>query len=653
MNKVERIKELTSILNDARNEYYNNSNSEITDSEYDRLFDELLLLEKETGVLLNNSPTQTVGYEVKSKLEKTTHNHPMLSLDKTKSVTDIINFLDGKRGVAMLKMDGLTCSNGYSEYELSSSETRGNGEIGEDIIHNSKTIRNLPLKIKVNNLIVDGEVIIDYKTFDNINSKLPEEEKYKTPRNLSSGSIRQLDSKIAASRNMKFIAWKVVSGIESNSFCERLESLINLGFEIVPYYAIKENITENELAEIIDQLKCYAEIMNLPIDGIVFGYDDVKYGESLGATGHHLRSQIAYKFYDELSDTEFLGVELKTSRYGIASITGLFNPVEIDGTTVSRASLHNVDIFNSLELGIGDRVQVYKANMIIPQISDNLDRTGTYKLPMVCPVCGNRLQVIKRVDTNELYCDNEDCKSRLLGKLTHFVSKPAMNIDGMSEATLEFLIFNGWVNGFVDLYSLDKYKSEWMRTEGFGKASVTKLLEAIDNSRRVKLENFLVGLGIPLIGKTASKDLSKFCNGYVCELVEYIESSFDFSTAIDGFGSTMNISLYEWFNNNKDLFMKLLEGVVIVREEVVTTVSNNKSLEGKSICITGKLIKYTNREALVKDIELYGGKEASGVTNKTDYLLTNDTTSGSSKNKKANELGIPIITEEQFLEMIG
>lgn len=461
MNKIQRIKKLTERLNNYRDAYYNESKSLVSDYEYDNLCDELQILEDETGFVLNSSPTQSVGYEVKSKLQKVKHSHPMLSLDKTKSIDDVISFLDGRCGVAMLKMDGLTTGVSYSEGSLVSAETRGNGEIGEDVLHNAKTIRNLPQQISASKLIVDGEAIITRTDFEKINAAIVnEDDKFKNPRNLASGSIRQLDSKVADSRKIKYIAWKCVEGIEDNSFLNRLCKLHDLGFEVVPYREIPAGITRTDLDNIIEELKSEAEAKGFPIDGIVFSFDDVAYGESLGATGHHLRSQIAYKFYDEEAVTVLCDIEWSMGKSGNLTPVAIFDSVDLDGTDVSRASLHNVSICKGLKLGIGDEITVYKANAIIPQIRDNLTKSDTFMIPEMCPVCGSPTEIVKDNDTEVLTCTNDSCHGKLLGRVSHFVSKKGMDIEGLSESTLEKFINLGWINNLFDVYNLGCHYDE-------------------------------------------------------------------------------------------------------------------------------------------------------------------------------------------------
>ena len=659
MNKINRIKELVEQLNYHRDLYYNESRPEISDFEFDNLFDELSKLEKDTGFILATSPTQTVGYEVKSGLNKVTHNHQMLSLDKTKNVDDIIKFIDGRDIVIMAKMDGLTCSLRYLNGELVSAETRGNGEIGEDILHCAKTITNLPLKIDcLDEVIVDGEVIIAYDDFNKINETLSNEEKYKHPRNLASGSIRQLDSSIAATRNMKFIAWKLVKGwtvpndiagsMNENSFSDRIWLLYNLGFDVTPWAKIHKNTSKDNINKLIDQIKIVSKNAGHPIDGCVFGYDDVVYGESLGATDHHLRSQIAFKFYDELHETILLNVEWNPTRTGLISPVAIFKEVDLDGALTTRATLHNLSIIKQLELGIGDTITVYRSNMVVPKIDDNLTRSNTLDIPKKCPCCGAET-VIKDTDNSQvLMCPNQDCSAKKIAQFTHFVSRKAMNIDGLSEKTLEALLSHGFIRNFKDLYHLTDHENELIYLEGFGKKSVEKLLKSIEESRNVKLENFICALGIDGIGLSASKTIAEYFDHNIDMVLNAYDSGFDW-TKLNDFGYVMSDNINKFFAKNiANVYNLSKEMNFIIPEKNVKT---NNSFTGKTLCVTGKLNHFT-RDSINEKISSIGAKAAGSVSKKTDYLITNES-SGSSKYKKAIELGVPIITEEEFIKMIG
>lgn len=653
MNKIDRIKELVELLNYYRDQYYNNSKSEISDFEYDKLFDELSALEKETGFILAGSPTQTVGYEVKSELTKVKHNHPMLSLDKTKDVDDVIKFLDGKYGVVMAKMDGLTCSLRYLNGELVSAETRGDGEIGEDILHCAKTIKNIPLKFDCKDeVIIDGEVIITYDDFEKINSELPDDQKYKHPRNLASGSIRQLDSNVAAKRNMKFVAWKFIKGSNNNSFTQRWQYMIQLGFDVAPILTLPPIWYDNseQIKIAIEQIKSWANDDQYPIDGCVFGYDDIAYGDSLGATGHHLRSQIAYKFYDELYETRLLDIEWTMGKTNVLTPTAIFETVNIDGTEVSKASLHNISIIKSLGLTNNCTVRVYKANQIIPQIdSCENNGNGEIEFPDVCPVCGGQTVIVQENESEVLVCTNPNCSGKLLGRLKFFVSKPAMNIDGLSEATLDFLISKGWVTDFKDIYHLVQYAPEWQKCEGFGKKSVEKILDAIEQSRNVKLENFIVALSIDGIGKAASKTIANyFNNDFKVWYQEGVSQPFRY-ILLDDFGEVMCNNMHCFCAENMEMIADLADEMNFIVPEKTEVVSN--PFMDKTLCVTGKLNRFT-RDSINEKIVSLGAKVSGSVSSKTDFLITNEA-SGSSKYKKAQELNIPIITEDEFLNMIG
>ena len=661
MEKIKRIKELVELLNYYRNEYYNNQKNEISDFEYDTLFDELSSLELETGFIMVTSPTQTVGYEVKSELVKVKHNHPMLSLDKTKDVNDVVKFLDGREGVIMAKMDGLTCSLHYINGELVSAETRGDGETGEDILHCAKTIKNIPLHINCKDeVIIDGEVIISYDDFEKINAKLPKDEKYKHPRNLASGSIRQLDSEIAAQRNMQFIAWKLIKGCNSNSFLDRLKFMTALGFTmvatgVIPSLQSFENKHSNTddypymIKGLIDKIKEMSQEAGYPIDGCVFGYNDVSYGDSLGATGHHLRSQLAYKFYDELYETKLLDIEWTMGKTNSLTPTAIFETVNIDGTDVSKASLHNISIIKKLGLTNNCTVRVYKANQIIPQIDSCLqDGDSNIILPKYCPVCGGETEIVKENESEVLMCTNPQCSGKLLGRLKFFVSKPAINVDGMSEATLEFLIDKGWVKSFRDIYHLVDYKNLLEKCSGFGKKSVEKMLNAIEDSRDITLDRFICALSIDGVGKSASKTIADAFDGDFWQFIDGFRNGYDWSRLND-VGLITFRKINEYLAENEEEICELAQEFNFILPKKVEVKENPFS--GKTLCVTGKLNTFTRDSINAKITEL-GAKAASSVSSKTDYLITNEQ-SGSSKYKKAVELNIPIITENEFLEMIG
>lgn len=648
MTDISRIKELTKLLNHYRNEYYNKNNSEISDQEYDKLFDELKEKEDKTGFCLANSPTQSVGYLVQSKLQKSVHEYPMLSLDKTKSPDELLKFAGGRKSILMLKLDGLTVCITYENGELVKGETRGDGSIGEDITENVKTFCNVPLTIPYKKkLVVFGEAIIDYNTFYKINSELSDDKKYKNPRNLCSGTVRQLDSKICADRNVKFVAWRLVEGSQSNYFSERLCELESYGFEVVSWSLLAGNIEEQLMS-----MKKDADEIGLPIDGCVVSYTDISYMESLGATSHHLRGQLAFKYAEDQESSILREIEWSMGKTGNLTPVAIFDPVELAGTTVSRASLHNISIMKDLDIKVGANVTVVKKNEIIPQIIECDADIAEFEIPDICPICGGKTAIVKVNDTEVLTCTNADCKGKLLGRLTHYSSKNALNIDGLSEATLEKFMELGWLNQLSDIYTLDSHKEKMVKLDGFGKKSAEKLLAAIEKSMNTKLERYLYGLSIALIGKTASKTISKQFNGDYSKFIEALEDSFDF-TQLNDFGATMNNSIYAWYekySDSEDAYIPTL--LDFEKPKAVIVADNNKDLSGMVFVITGNLTHYSNRNELVEEIERLGGKVSGSVSVKTTYLINNSLENNSGKNKKAKELEVSIISEEQFISMI-
>lgn len=638
MNKIDRIKELTGLLNKASDSYYNTGDTIMEDHEFDTLLEELCALEKETGFVMATSPTHKVGYEVKSELQKITHNHPMLSLAKTKDWNEFIIYFGSKDVIGMLKMDGLTCSLRYVNGELVSAETRGNGEIGEDIFHNIKTVKTVPQKIPYKDeLIVDGEIICTYEDFE------PFSTEYKNPRNFASGSIRLLDSNECAKRPLTFVAWNVIKGFDNeNSFLRKLVLIDELGFTVVPWTSSFDWDAKEFLVN-------KAKKLGYPIDGLVGRFDDIKYGEGLGATSHHSNAAYAFKFGDETYETVLRDVEWNTTRTGIIAPVAVFDEVDLDGALTTRATLHNLSIIEQLELGIGDTITVYRSNMVIPKIDDNLTRSNTLKIPTTCPCCGHPTDVKYTDNSKVLMCTNPDCPAKKLARFTHFVSRKCMNIDGLSERTLELLISNNLIKNFRDIYHLKEHVGKLCTLDGMGKKSVENLLNSIEKSRDVKLENFIAALGIPNIGLSAAKAISKKFNGSHYDFILALSNdNYDFSQ-IDDFGEITNKSLHDWWHS-KDPMVELLPMEV---NFIVDDTGSNANLDGKSFCITGSLTHYANRDALVKAIEDNGGKYVSSVSKKTDYLINNDKTSTSGKNKKAMDLNIPIISEEDFINMIG
>lgn len=653
MEKVKRIKDLVKQLNEYRDSYYNEARPVVSDAAYDKLFDELSELEKETGVVYANSPTQTVGYVVKSELEKVKHFHPMLSLDKTKSVDDLVKFAGEKDCILSLKMDGLTCLLTYENGELVQAETRGDGEVGELITHNAKVFDNIPLTIDYKgHFEIEGEAIITYDDFNKINESLSEDKKYKNPRNLASGSVRQLDSKIASQRHIKFIAWKVPTEVASNSFINRLQYAAELGFDTVPFLPIRGNSNAEFINIVIEQLQRRANERNFPIDGLVATYNDITYGESLGMTGHHPKHSIAFKFYDEEVETVLKNIEWSMGKIGSLTPVAIFDPVEIDGTMVERASLHNVSILTKLDLQIGDTIIVYKANQIIPQVKENLsakDRESAYiRIPSQCPVCESSTQIVKENDSEVLMCTNPHCKGKLLGRVSHFVSKKGMDISGLSEETIKKFIELGWITEITDVYNLGQHFDRLSTMSGFGKKSVDKLRKSIENSKTVRLDKFITSLSIPGIGTSQSKELTKEFRTWN-DFRDASVGCYNF-TQIDGFGDVLNKNIHSWFKDMCDIADKLASLMTFIVEGKQNA---DNSLDGKSFVVTGKVFRFKNRDEVKAEIEKRGGKVTGSVTKSTYALINNDIESNSSKNKKAKELDVQIINEDQLIEMLG
>lgn len=621
----------------------------MSDTEYDSLLEKLKQMEESTGIVMANSPTRNVGTSVIDSIPEIEHSHLMLSLDKVHSIEEIKKFAGNNKTVAMMKMDGLTISVEYIDGNLNRIETRGNGYRGNDVTHLSSAFINLPAKIdKPGKYIIDGEAIITYEDFDKINSKFSNpDDKYKNPRNLAAGSLNLLDVNIAKERYLRFIAWDVIEGDDSNDFINRLYSAQDLGFSIVPLYQVADNYEE-----VITSLRENAKKLGYPIDGVVIKMIDIAYGKSLGKTDKFFRNAVAYKFEDDKYPTKLKDIEWQVGKSGVITPVIITEPVEIEGSTVNRASVHNISIFKQLHLTQGCTCYMYKANLIVPQCDSTEDDGGDeIEIPEVCPVCGGKTAIIRENDSEVLICTNPDCGGKLLGKLKHFVSKNAVNIDGMSEATIKFLIDKGWLRTFKDIYYLMRHKDEWKSCDGFGKRSVTKLLDNIEKSRNINFENFLYSLSIPLIGKSASKEISKECNYNIDQfkMIISMESEHAFMN-IPGFGVEMNKSIRRWWNEHKYEFCKLAMEFNFVKPE--DNSQNNMALKNRVFVITGSLSRFKNRNELVKIIEAHGGKVAGSVSSKCNFLINNDANSNSSKNKKAKELDVPIITEDEFLKMI-
>lgn len=650
MDKLERIKQLIKDLNNASYAYYNQVPI-MQDYEWDKMYEELQSLEKETGIVLSNSPTHNVGYKVTDELKEVKHNHPMLSLDKTKSVEELIEFAGDNNCFLSVKCDGLTTSLHYIDGVLVSAETRGNGVTGQDVLQNVLTMSNVPKKIPYKDeFIIDGETIIGWDTFNKINENLPNEDKYKHPRNLVSGSLQLLNSKEAAERNMRFIAWRVIRGFKHESVFFDLKEAEKNGFDIVPMWTYSNNSSDKDnIRQMLDDLRKQADNHNIPYDGAVMAVDNYKLAGSMGRTDKFFRHSIAYKYEDELFETVLTDIKWNTSKTGLINPVAIFEPIDLNGAITTRATLHNITYIKDMMLGVGDRIRVYRSNMVIPKVHDSIDKSGNFEIPDKCPVCGQPTKIVKDNDSEVLMCMNENCRGRLLGKLKHAVSRDALNIKGLSEATIDRFIGLGWLNSIKDIYHLSEHEDAMKIIEGFGSKSVQKLLDSIEKSRSTNLQRFLHALSIPLLGQTASKDISDLCNGSFEEFVKIMKDSPEKLLSIDGFGTIMLNSVAKWWYENALWVYDLSKEFTFKTPQ---NQSANNSLEGKTFVITGSVNYYPNREALKTDIETHGGKVSGSISSKTDYLINNDIESTSSKNKKAKSLNIPIITEEDFIKLI-
>ena len=654
MDKLERIKQLIKELNNASYAYYNQVPI-MSDYEWDKMYDELINLEEETGIVLANSPTHNVGYSVADELKEVEHNHPMLSLDKTKSVDELIEFIGVKNCFLSVKADGLTTSLHYINGRLIGAETRGDGVRGTECLQNVLTMKNVPKEIPYKDeLIIDGETIIGWDTFREINDKLPEDKKYKHPRNLVSGSLQLLDSKEAASRNMRFVAWRVIKGFEHKTPSRDLCQVKEIGFEVIPFVKLPKEYTwsKEELENILDDIRTYAYEDNIPYDGAVMAVDDYKIADSMGRTDKFFRHSMAYKYEDELFETVLTDIEWNTSKTGLINPVAIFEPVDLNGAITTRATLHNITYIKDMLLGMGDRIRIYRSNMVIPKVHDSIDKSGNFKIPDKCPICGQPTKIVKDNNSEVLVCTNDNCNGKLLGKLTHAVSRDALNIDGLSEATIEKFINLGWLNSIKDIYHLSDHENEMKTLDGFGKKSVEKLLNSIEESRNTSLEKFIYSLSIPLIGKSVSKNISKSCNDDIQQFIDIMSLEENPFITLDGFGNEMCKSLKDWWACYKNMFCELMNEFTFEKGERHND-ENVVDLSNKIFVITGSLNHYKNRNELISTIERLNGKVTGFVTSKTNYLINNDIESNSSKNKKAKELGIPIITEESFILLIN
>lgn len=647
MNDIDRMKQLIARLNEAAKAYYAQDREIMSNLEYDRLYDELSALEEKTGLVLAQSPTQSVGYEAVDTLPKERHESPMLSLGKTKSREELADWLNGKKGLLSWKLDGLTIVLTYRDGKLFKAVTRGNGEVGEVITPNARTFVNLPLQIPfLGELILRGEAVITYEDFERINAKIEDADaRYKNPRNLCSGSVRQLNSEITAQRNVRFFAFALVKADGAdfeNSREKQFEFLKEQGFEVVDY----RPVTAETMRDAVEWFEQTVSSYPVPSDGLVLLLDDIAYGEALGRTAKFPRNAIAFKWADETAQTTLREIEWSASRTGLINPVAVFDPVELEGTTVSRASVHNVSIVKELQLGIGDTITVYKANMIIPQIAENLTKSGSLTIPCECPVCHEKTQIRQENDTETLICPNPDCDAKKLKSFTLFVSRDAMNIDGLSEATLEKFLARGFLHTYADLFHLDRYKDEITQMDGFGEKSFANLSDSIEKARHTTLARLIYSLGIPNIGIANAKMI---CREYKNDLKRLLNAPAEELAGIDGVGPVIAGTFAAFFAEGKN--KKALEALLAeVKPEQETFSEEALPLSGKSFVVTGSLNHFENRNALKEKIEALGGKVTGSVTGKTVCLINNDNTSNSSKNKKAQELGVSILTEEAFME---
>lgn len=643
---ADRMKELVELLNRASESYYAKDTEIMSNFEYDKLYDELEQLEQETGVVLANSPTVKVGYEAVEELPKEAHEQPMLSLGKTKDREELREWVQDKTALLSWKLDGLTIVLTYQAGKIVKAVTRGNGEVGEVITNNAKVFKNIPLSIPFDgDLVLRGEAVITYSDFEKINAEIAEEEaKYKNPRNLCSGSVRQLNSEITAKRNVRFYAFNLVSATDidfENSRKKQFEFLTKMGFEVVEY----KEVDKDTILDAVDYFAKAIETYDVPSDGLVLTYEDIAYGQSLGRTAKFPRHSIAFKWADEIRETTLKEIEWSPSRTGLINPVAIFEPVELEGTTVSRASVHNISILRGLKLGIGDKITVYKANMIIPQIAENLTQSDTVEIPKCCPVCGGETQIRQIGDAQMLYCENPQCEVKKIKAFTLFVSRDALNIDGLSEATLEKFVAKGYIHTYADLFHLERFKEEIVEMEGFGEKSYRNLYDSIEKARNTTLPRLLYGLGIANIGVANAKMLCKY---FHFDLDKMRNADVEELSQIDGVGEIIATAFYEYFQdakNNAQLDEVLKE---LQMEEAAE--EGEQTLAGKAFVITGSLNHFANRDALKEEIEKRGGKVTGSVTGKTVCLINNDITSTSGKNKKAKELNVPIVSEEEFMK---
>lgn len=648
MDKKKRMQELVELLNQAGKAYYQEAREIMSNYEYDALYEELVELEKELGIVFASSPTVNVGYEVLSELPKERHESPMLSLDKTKEVSRLKEFLGDQKALISWKLDGLTIVLTYRDGKLYKAVTRGNGEVGEVITNNARVFQNIPLSIQyTGELILRGEAVIGYRDFERINALIEDvDAKYKNPRNLCSGSVRQLNNEITAKRNVRFYAFSLVKaeGVDfKNSREVQMDWLAKQGFEVVEHYMVTSEDLEERVAFFSEKI-----IENdFPSDGLVLVYDDIAYGKSLGRTAKFPRDSFAFKWTDEVRETRLTEIEWSPSRTGLINPVAIFEPVELEGTTVSRASVHNLSIMEELELGIGDRIEVYKANMIIPQIAKNLTRSGNIEIPKICPVCRGATEVRKLNDAKSLYCTNPECQAKRVKSFALFVSRDALNVDGLSEATLEKLIAHGFIHKYTDIFHLDRYQEVIQTMDGFGEKSYANLMQSIEKARTTTLAKVIYALGISGIGLANAKMI---CKEFGNDLGKMMNATEEEMNQIQGVGPVMANAFVTYFREEKHRteVLDLIKELHLPEE----TEEVDLKLKDKVFVVTGSVEHFANRKELQAVIEQLGGKVTGSVTGKTDYLINNDVHSTSSKNKKAKELGVPILSEKDFLELI-
>lgn len=652
MDKLERMKQLIKELNNASYAYYNQVPI-MPDYEWDKMYDELETLEYVTGIVLANSPTHNVGYSVADELKEVKHNHPMLSLDKRKSVDELVEFIGDKDCFLSVKADGLTTSLHYIDGKLIGAETRGDGVRGIECLQNVLTMKNVPKEIPYKDeLIIDGETIIRWDTFREINDKLPEDKKYKHPRNLVSGSLQLLNSKEAAIRNMRFVAWRVIKGFEHKIPSKDLFKAKDIGFEIIPILKSPRINQKKELVILLNQIRESANSHNIPYDGAVMAVDDYKIADSMGRTDKFFRHSMAYKYEDELFETVLTDIEWNTSKTGLINPVAIFEPVDLNGAITTRATLHNITYIKDMMLGVGDRIRVYRSNMVIPKVHDSIDKSGNFKIPNKCPICGQPTKIVKENDSEVLMCENPDCKGKLLGKLVHATSRNALDIENLSKSTIEKFINLGWLTSIKDIYYLKCHENEMKTLEGFGKKSVEKLLSSIEKSRNTTLDRFIYSLSIPMIGKTVSKLIAEKVNYSIREFITTMETKRAvYFSSLDGISDKKIYSIDSYWYKYSNIVYELskefnFESPYVILDEIPNT------LQGKTFVVTGSVNHYKNRNELKADIVAHGGTVTGSISSKTSYLINNDINSTSSKNQKAKSLNIPIISEEEFLSMI-